>query len=113
MGLLLTWLLSATGLFLTSRLVQGFVVKDFGSAIIASAVVGLLNVTLKPILWLLTLPINLLTLGLFTFVINAFVLKIAAKLLKGFDILGWAPALIGALVLALVNLVLFGIFGAR
>jgi putative membrane protein len=109
MDLLLTWLISATSLFLTSRIVQGFVVKDFGSAFIASAVVGLLNMTLKPLLFILTLPINILTLGLFTFVINAGLLKVAAHLLKGFDILGWGPAIIGAFVLALVNLVLYGI----
>lgn len=106
MDLLLTWFLSALGIFLTSRIVQGFVIKSFGSALAASAVIGLLNLTLRPLLFLLTLPITIITLGLFTFILNAIVLKVAAKFLKGFDILGWWPAIFGAIVIALINIVL-------
>jgi putative membrane protein len=107
--LLLTWFLSALGIFITSRLVPGFEVKEFGSAFFICIVVGLLNMTLKPFLWLLTLPITLLTLGLFTFVINAIVLKVAARLMKDFTIHGWWPAIIGAFVLSIVNMVLFNL----
>jgi putative membrane protein len=110
MELLLTWILSATGLFLTSQIVRGFVLKSMGSAFAASALVGFLNLTLRPILFFLTLPINIITLGLFTFILNAVMLKIAARFLKGFDILGWSPAIIGAVVLALINMILFSIF---
>lgn len=109
MELLLTWTLSATGLFLTAQIVRGFVLKSFGSAFAASALVGLLNLTLRPILFLLTLPINIITLGLFTFIINAIMLKIAAKFLKGFDILGWWPAIVGAFVLAVINMIILWI----
>lgn len=108
--MLLTWFLSSTAIFLTSRIVDDFRVKDFRSAFIVSAVVGLLNMTIKPILFILTLPVTLQTLGLITFVINAIVLKIAAKLLSSFSIKGWVPAIIGAVVLTIVNMILFGLF---
>jgi putative membrane protein len=108
--LILNWLLSATALFLTSKIVDDFRLKSYGSAMLASVVVGFLNWTVRPILLLFTLPINILTLGLFTFVVNAIVLKVAAKLMRDFDIVGWMPAMIGAVVLSLLNLVLYGIF---
>lgn len=109
-SLILVWLLSALALFLTSKLVKGFEVKSFGSAMFASLVVGFLNVVLRPLLLFLTLPVNILTLGLFTFVVNAIVLRLAAGLLKNFDIKGWGPAIIGALILALINIIIFSIF---
>lgn len=108
--LLLTWVLSALALFLTSRVVSGFQLPDFKSAMIASVVVGLFNMILRPILFLLTLPINILTLGLFTFVVNAIVLKAAAAMMKSFKITGWGPAILGAVVLAFINMILYWIF---
>jgi putative membrane protein len=108
--LILNWVLSATALFLTSKIVDDFRLKSYGTAFLASIVVGFLNWTVRPILLLFTLPINILTLGLFTFIVNAIVLKAAAKLMRDFDIVGWIPAIIGAVVLSLVNLVLYGIF---
>jgi putative membrane protein len=110
MSLLLVWLLSSLGLFITSRLVKGFEVSGFGSAMIASMVVGFLNMILRPLLLLLTLPVNILTLGLFTFVVNAMVLRLAASMLKGFNIKSWGPAIIGAFILAVVNMIIFWIF---
>ena len=107
---LLIWLFSSLGIFLTSRIVKGFEVKSFGSAMMASLVVGLLNLVIRPLLFLLTLPLNIITLGLFTFVVNAIVLRMAAGLMNSFDIKGWVPALLGALVLALINMILFWIF---
>lgn len=112
MSWLLIWLVSALGLFITSKLVSGFEVKSFGSAMIASVMIGLLNMILRPILFFLTLPINILTLGLFTFVVNAIILKAAAGVLKGFNIRGWGAAIIGAIVLALVNVILFWLLPA-
>jgi putative membrane protein len=109
-SLILVWILSAAAIFITSKLVKGFEVRSFGSAMIASLVVGFLNMILRPLLLLLTLPINIITLGLFTFVVNAIVLRLAAGLLKDFDIKGWAPAIIGAIVLMLVNIMIFWIF---
>ena len=108
--LLLVWILSAAGIFLTSQLVKGFEVKTFGSAMFASLVVGLLNTVLRPLLLLLTLPVNVITLGLFTFVVNAIILRLAASMLKNFDIKGWAPAIVGAFILALINMLIFWVF---
>ncbi|MBA2403695.1 MAG: phage holin family protein [Bdellovibrionales bacterium] len=110
MSLLLVWLLSALGIYLTSRVVKGFEVASFGSAMFASLIVGFLNMILRPLLLLLTLPVNILTLGLFTFVVNAMVLRLAAGMLKNFNIKGWGPAIIGAVILALINILIFWIF---
>jgi putative membrane protein len=110
MSLILVWLLSSLSLFITSRLVKGFEVSSFGSAMIASMVVGLLNMILRPLLLLLTLPVNILTLGLFTFVVNAMLLRLAASMLKGFNIKSWGPAIIGAFILSVVNMIIFWIF---
>ena len=109
-SLILVWVLSATALFITSRMVKDFEIKSFGSAMLASLVVGFLNMILRPILFFLTLPINILTLGLFTFVVNAIILKLAAGMLKNFNIKGWWPAILGALVLAIINVLIFWIF---
>lgn len=110
LDVLTTWFLSSCALLITSKIVSGFSVRSFGSAFLASAMIGLLNVTLRPVLFILTLPITLLTLGLFTFVVNAVVLKAAAKILKGFDIVGWMPAILGGIVLSVVNMLLFMLF---
>lgn len=110
MSMILVWVLSALGIFLTSRIVSGFEVKSFGTAMLASLVIGFLNMIIRPILLILTLPVNIITLGLFTFVVNAIVLRMAAGVLKNFDIKGWGPAILGALVLAMINIVIFWIF---
>jgi putative membrane protein len=109
-SLLLVWILSAAALFLTAKMVKGFEVKSFGSAMGASLLVGFLNMVLRPLLLILTLPVNILTLGLFTFVVNAIVLRLAAGMMKNFDIKGWGPAIIGAVILALINILIFSIF---
>ena len=109
--LLGVWILSAIAIYVTAALTPGFVLKGFGSAMIASVVIGLMNMTIRPVLLILTLPINILTLGLFTIVVNAIVLRISAGLLKGFDINGWFPAFLGAIILALVQTFLFWMFG--
>lgn len=106
-----TWMISSIVLYLTAVIVPGFVIKSFGSAMWASIVVGLFNMILRPILIFLTLPLNILTLGLFTFVVNAIVLRAAAGLIKGFDINGWLPAILGAIVLALLQTLLYVLFG--
>ena len=100
---LLHLVVSALSLLFTAYVVPGFKVKDFAHALIAAFVIGVANVFIYPILWFLTLPLNFLTLGLFTFVINAFILKMCAAVLKGFEINGWMSALAGALILALAG----------
>lgn len=77
---------------------------------LASLLIGFLNMIFRPLLLLLTLPVNILTLGLFTFVVNATVLRLTASMLKGFNIKSWGPAIVGAFILALVNMIIFWIF---
>lgn len=103
---------SAASLMLTAYLVPGFRVGNFGSALITALVIGIVNALLKPILILLTLPLNILTLGLFTFVINGLLLKLCAHFLPNFFIDGLGTAIIGSIILTLVsaalNFILFG-----
>lgn len=103
--ILANWVLSATAIVIVSRVVPGFVIESFSTALIVALVLGILNALIKPILLLLTLPINILTLGLFTFVINASLIYLAAKIVNGFTLSGFAPALIAALLLWLISLV--------
>ena len=104
MRLLLKWLLHAVALYVTAKLVPGFRVDNAVAALVAVLVIGLLNVTLGLLLKIITLPLGILTLGLFFLVINAFILKIAGGIVPGFHVYTWGAALIGALVLALLNL---------
>ncbi|MBC7419190.1 MAG: phage holin family protein [Bdellovibrio sp.] len=100
------WAVSALAVILTSKVIPGFKVSGFWAALAAAIVIGLVNTFIWPVLIFLTLPINLLTLGLFTFVINGAVIKIAAAFLSGFEVEGWLAAILGALVLSIVNALL-------
>jgi len=106
MMLIIHWLLSALSLLLVAHLVPGFQVRGFGTALIAALVIGLVNATLGFILKILTLPLTIVTFGLFLLVINAIMLKLAAALVPGFEVYGFLPALIGAIILSLISLVL-------
>ncbi len=108
-NLILTWILSAVLLLVTAGVVPGFRIRSFGSALIAALVLGLLNAFVRPLFAFLAFPITFLTLGLFTFFVNAAILRLGAGLLKGFDIDGWIPALVGAVLLALLQALLFNI----
>ncbi|MGS5089556.1 phage holin family protein [Hydrogenophaga sp. A37] len=98
MKLLLKWLLSACALLLVAYLYPGVQVQSFTSALIAAAVVGLFNVLLRPVLVVLTLPVTVITLGLFLFVINALLFWAAASVLDGFHVNGFGAALLGSLI---------------
>jgi putative membrane protein len=107
MRLLLNWLLSAIALLIVSFFVPGFHVQGFKAAVIAALVIGLINATLGVLLKLITLPLTLLTLGVFWWVVNALMLMLASRLLApDFTVSGFLPAFIGAIVLSLVNMVL-------
>ncbi len=99
MKLLLRWLISAIAMLLIAQYLPGFEVTTFYFALIAALVVGLLNAIVRPVLLLLTLPINFLTLGLFTFVVNAALLWFAAGFLEGFAITNFWSAVIAAVIL--------------
>lgn len=106
MKLILTWLLSATALLMVTTLYSGVTVSSFGSALIAAFVIGLFNTILRPILVLLTLPVTLVTLGLFLFVINALMFWAASGVLDGFAVKGFGAALIGSLIYSLLGLLI-------
>jgi len=104
--LLLNWLLSALSLLIVAHLVPGFYLRGLGAALVASVVIGLINATLGLLLKIITFPLTVLTLGIFWFVINALMLMLASSLVHGFQIRGFAPAFVGAIVLTLVNMLL-------
>lgn len=98
MKLLVRWFLLAAALLLIAQWYSGVSVHGFGTALLAALVLGLLNAVLRPILIVLTLPVTLLTLGLFIFVINALMFQAAAGLLQGFDVRSFGAALVGSLI---------------
>jgi len=106
MKLLVRWLLLAAALLLVAYLYSGVTVTSFGAAMIAALVLGLLNTIVRPLLVLFTLPVTLLTLGLFLFVINALMFWSAAGMLEGFHVTGFAAALIGSLIYSLCGMVI-------
>jgi putative membrane protein len=106
MKIFIRWLLLAAALLLVAQIYPGVAVSSFGAAMIAALVLGLLNTLLRPILVLLTLPVTVLTLGLFLFVINALMFYFAASLLQGFHVAGFGAALIGSLLYSLCGLVI-------
>jgi len=105
-ALLLHWLISAVSLLIVAYIIPGIEVRGFGTALIAALVIGLVNATLGLILKILTLPLTLLTFGLFLFVINALMLQLASYLVPGFAVSGFWSAFFGAIVLSLVSMVL-------
>jgi len=104
MNLLLNWLLSTVALLIVTWIVPGFEISSFWSALLAAVVVGIINATIGFILKILTFPLTIVTIGLFWFVINALMLKLAAGLVPGFRINGFLPAFLGAIVLSIINL---------
>jgi putative membrane protein len=106
MKLLGKLIVNMLALLITTRLVSGFVITDLKTAFIAAIVIGILNTFVKPVLRILTFPITLLTLGLFSFVLNVLLLMFAASITPGFNITGFMPAIIGSIVLSLVSAVL-------
>ena len=106
MRLLLHWLLNATALLAVAYLMPSIQIASFGAAMIAALVLGLVNALLRPLLLLLTLPVTLLTLGLFLFVINALMFWAAAEMLSGFHVTGFVAALVGSLMYSVLGLVI-------
>ena len=106
MKIIVRWLLLAAALLLVAHLYPGVQVTSFGSAMIAAFVLGLFNTLLRPLLVLLTLPVTILTLGLFLFIINALMFYFAASVLQGLHVNGFAAALIGSLIYSLCGMVI-------
>ena len=100
------WLLSAFALWLVAQIVPGIEVRDFGVALLATIVIGIVNAVVGPVLKFLAFPITFLTLGLFLLVINAFLLKLAAMISPGFRVRGFLDAVLGSVVLTILTTVL-------
>lgn len=105
MGILINWLISALVIIIAAYVLPGVHVAGFMAALWVALVLGILNALLKPILILLTLPINILTLGLFTLVINALLIVLVTKLVPGFRVDGFGWALLFSLVVSLINMI--------
>ncbi|MFD0667821.1 phage holin family protein [Ramlibacter sp. MAHUQ-53] len=103
MKLLAKWLLSATTLLFLASIYSGVTVSSFPGALLAAFVIGLLNMVVRPILVVLTLPVTMLSLGLFLFIINALLFWAAARILEGFEVSGFGAALLGSLVYSVVG----------
>ena len=106
MGIFIRWLILTAAIVAASYLIDGIRISGFFSAFCAAAVLGILNALFRPILFILTLPINIMTLGLFTFVINALLLKMASGVIPGFDVHGFWSAVFAALIISGVNWIL-------
>ena len=102
-GLLLRWLILTAAILIAAYLFPGIEVSGFGSALFAALVLGILNAIFRPILLILTLPINVLTLGLFTFVINAVLLMMTSGVIGGLQVAGFGSALLGSLIISVVS----------
>jgi putative membrane protein len=105
-GFFLRWALNALALWVVSSIVPGIHASGIFATLVAALVLGILNALVRPILLVLTLPLNLLTLGLFTFVINALMLELTGAIVKGFTVDGFGSAILGALLLSLVSFAL-------
>ncbi len=112
-GIIIRWLTLTGAILLTAYLLDGIQVSGFVAAFFAAAILGILNALFRPILLLLTLPINILTLGLFTFVINALMLKMASGVITGFEVQGFWSAVFGALIISVISWLLNSFISER
>jgi putative membrane protein len=114
MTVLLTWLINALALLIITYLVPSIHIRSFGTALIVALVLGLINAVLRPVLILLTLPVTIVTLGVFILVVNALCFWLAASLLKGFEVSGFWSAFFGSILYSIVSWLLSAlIFGNR
>ncbi len=103
MRMLIRWVLNGLALILTAYLLEGIQLSGFGAALVASLVLGIVNAIIRPVLLFFTLPLNLLTLGLLTFIINGIMLKLTASLVSGFEVRGFFTAVLGSILISLAS----------
>lgn len=106
MAILIGWLINAISLFVTAKIVPGISVDSYQNLFLAALVIGIINALIKPILQIISLPITLLTLGIFALIINALLLSLAAWVVPGFHIASFWSAFLGAIVLSVVSTIL-------
>jgi putative membrane protein len=112
-GIFLRWLILTFSIIATSYLIDGIQVSGFLSAFFAAAILGILNAFFRPILFILTLPVNILSLGLFTFVINAVMLMMVSGVISGFKVYGFWSAVFGSLLISFVSWLLTSFINER
>jgi putative membrane protein len=110
--LVVNWLVSALALWVVAQIIPGIEVRGFGSALVATIVIAIVNATVGPVLKFLMFPLTLLTLGLFLLVINALLLKLASWFTPGFRVRGFLSAVLGSLVLTILSSILRRVVGA-
>jgi len=113
MNIILKWVISALAVFFAATLIPGISLSGVWAAIWVALLLGLINVTIKPILIVLTLPINILTLGLFTFVINALMILLVSSVVKGFEVSGFWTAMLFGIVLSVISYILNSLFNTK
>ena len=111
--LLVHLIVTAALLLLVARFVKGVEIEGFGTALLAALVFGFVNACVRPLMLLLTLPLTILTFGLFLFVLNALMFRLAAALVPGFTVRSFGPALLGSILLSLLNLAVASLAGLR
>ncbi len=113
MSIILKWLISTVAVILASYLLPGVALAGFWAALWVALFLGLINVIIKPILVILTLPINILTLGLFTFVINALLILLASSVIQGFSVSGFWIAMLFSIILSIFTYLLNMVFSGK
>ncbi|MDY0272068.1 MAG: phage holin family protein [Advenella sp.] len=109
MSLILTWLLQALALMVVAYILPGVTVASFGSALVAAVILGLVNTIIYPVLAFLTIPITVVTLGLFLFILNALLFWLAGSIFNGFQVTGFWWALAGALIYSIISGILLSL----
>jgi len=112
-GIVVRWLVLTAAIFLAAYMIDGIRISGLPTAVLAAAVLGILNAFFRPILLILTLPLNILTLGLFTFAINAILLMMASGVISGFTVDGFGSALLGSLLISIVSWLLTSFINER
>lgn len=112
MSMILRLLVNAAALLIVAKIVPGIEIASVPAAIVVALVLGIVNAILRPILIIISLPLELVTLGLFTFVINGALFLLVARLHLGLEVVGWGSAIIGAIALSIVSFVLSMLLGA-
>lgn len=106
-ALFITWIVTAIGLGFAVLIIPGIKANNFMAFLIAAAVLGLINVFIRPILWFLTAPLSVVSFGLFALVINALMIMLAAAMVPGFEVKGFGNAFLGAVIMAIIGVIGF------
>ena len=110
-GFLIRWGITALALLTVTHLFDGIRANSFQAILVTALLLGIVNAFIRPVILIITLPINLLTLGLFTFFVNGILLLLVAKLVHGFTVAGFWTGILGALVLSLISIALSALIG--